>query len=143
VIRETFALCAFEGRCRTFPVAEFAGFKDLGGDTLDKVDVYIGYCDAVVHLVGSMTGADPSKRELRALLTKYPDLDNKLPPLDEVLKKGVAVSYTQWEAWLALYHGKRLFIAKAAESCPYRKLYPTGAKPRITRCLRSWETFSN
>ena len=28
-------------------------------------------------------------------------------------------------------------------ACPYRKLYPTGAKPRITRCLRSWETFSN
>jgi hypothetical protein len=27
--------------------------------------------------------------------------------------------------------------------CPYRKLYPTGARPRITRCLRSWETFSN
>src|ERR1700731_2106373 len=28
-------------------------------------------------------------------------------------------------------------------SCSYRKLYPTGAKPRITRCFRSWETFSN
>jgi hypothetical protein len=70
-------------------------FKDLGGDTLDKLDVYIGYCDAVVHLVGSMTGADPSERELRALLTKYPDLDNKLPPLGETRKNGIAVSYTQ------------------------------------------------
>src|SRR3984893_13012953 len=29
------------------------------------------------------------------------------------------------------------------EGCPYRKLYPTGAKPRITRCFCSWETFSN
>jgi hypothetical protein len=29
------------------------------------------------------------------------------------------------------------------DGCPYRKLYPTGAKPRITRCFRSWETFSN
>src|ERR1700731_4879109 len=28
----------------------------------------------------------------------------------------------------------------AGKACPYRKLYPTGAKPRITRCLRSWET---
>src|SRR5580658_778185 len=27
-------------------------FKDLGGDTLDKLDVYIAHCDAVVHLVG-------------------------------------------------------------------------------------------
>ena len=32
-------------------------FKDLGGDTLDKLDVYIGHCDAVVHLVGDMCGA--------------------------------------------------------------------------------------
>ena len=29
------------------------------------------------------------------------------------------------------------------DRCPYRKLYPTGAKPQITRCFRSWETFSN
>jgi hypothetical protein len=87
-------------------------FKDLGGDTLDKLDVYIGHCDAVVHLAGSMTGADPGERELRALLTKYPDLDNKLPPLGEMRKNGIAVSYTQWEAWL----GKRLLIAKAAKT---------------------------
>jgi Domain of unknown function (DUF4062) len=33
-------------------------FKDLGGVTLDKLDVYIKACDAVVHLVGDMTGAD-------------------------------------------------------------------------------------
>jgi len=26
-------------------------FVDLGGDTLDMLDVYIGHCDAVVHLV--------------------------------------------------------------------------------------------
>ena len=109
-------------------------FKDLGGDTLDKLDVYIGYCDAVVHLVGSMTGADPSERELRALLTKYPDLDNKLPPLDEVLKKGVAVSYTQWEAWLALYHGKRLFIAKAAESA---ERGPNYAPTKVSRAAQA------
>jgi hypothetical protein len=30
-------------------------FKDLGGDMLDKLDVYIAACDAVVHLVGDMT----------------------------------------------------------------------------------------
>jgi hypothetical protein len=109
-------------------------FKDLGGDTLDKLDVYIGHCDAVIHLAGSMTGADPGERELRALLTKYPDLDNKLPPLDEVLKKGVAVSYTQWEAWLALYHGKRLFIAKAAESA---ERGPNYAPTKVSRAAQA------
>jgi hypothetical protein len=69
--------------------------------TRDKLDVYIAHCDAVVHLVGDMTGSDPGERALRALLVKYPDLTNILPPLGEALNNGVGVSYTQWEAWLA------------------------------------------
>jgi tetratricopeptide (TPR) repeat protein len=91
-------------------------FKDLGGDTLDKLDVYIAHCDAVVHLVGALTGSDPGERELSALLAKYPDLTGTLAPLGEALWDGGGVSYTQWEAWLALYHSKRLLIAKAAET---------------------------
>ena len=65
-------------------------FKDLGGDTLDKLDVYIAHCDAVVHLIGDMTGAYPGERELCALLAKYSDLTDILPPLGEALKNGVA-----------------------------------------------------
>ena len=91
-------------------------FKDLGGDTLDKLDVYIAHCDAVVHLIGNMTGSNPGEPALCALRTKYPDLTDKLPPLGEALRNGVSLSYTQWEAWLALYHGKLLFIAKAGDS---------------------------
>ena len=91
-------------------------FKDLGGETLDKLDVYIADCDAVVHLVGDMTGSFPGERGLSALLAKYPDLATKLPPLSAALKDGAGVSYTQWEAWLALYHGKLLLIARAAET---------------------------
>jgi hypothetical protein len=91
-------------------------FKDLGGDTLDKLDVYIAHCGAVVHLVGNITGADPGERELRALLAKYPYLTGTLPPLGEALKNGIPVSYTQWEAWLALSHDKLLLVAKAAET---------------------------
>ncbi len=103
-------------------------FKDLGGDTLDKLDVYIAHCDAVVHLVGDMTGSAPGEHALRALRAKYPDLADKLPPLGEALKNGSGVSYTQWEAWLALYHGKLLFIAKAADSAERGPKYtPTDA----------------
>ena len=91
-------------------------FKDQGRGTLDKLDVYIADCDAVVHLAGDMTGSAPGEHALRALRAKYPDLADKLPPLGEALANGSGVSYTQWEAWLALYHGKLLFIAKAAES---------------------------
>ena len=41
-------------------------FKDLGGDTLDKLDVYIVHCDAVVHLVGNMTGSAPGELVFRS-----------------------------------------------------------------------------
>jgi hypothetical protein len=93
-------------------------FKGLGGDTLDKLDVYIAHCDAVVHLVGEMTGSAAGEREQQALLRKYPDLTVRLPPLEDVLRRGVEISYTQWEAWLALYHGKLLLTAKAEPIAP-------------------------
>jgi hypothetical protein len=93
-------------------------FKDLGGVTLDKLDVYIKACDAVVHLVGDMTGADAKEFSTKAILDKYPDLPEKLPPLGNALAKGIGISYTQWEAWLALYHGKALLIAKADDAAP-------------------------
>jgi tetratricopeptide (TPR) repeat protein len=103
-------------------------FKDLGGDTLDKLDVYIAHCDAVVHLVGDMTGSAPGELALHALRKKYPDLTDKLPPLCEALRNGISVSYTQWEAWLALYHDKRLFIAEAGDSAERGPKYaPTAA----------------
>jgi hypothetical protein len=93
-------------------------FKGLGGDTLDKLDVYIAHCDAVVHLVGEMTGSAPGERDVQALLRKHDRLRAALPPLDAALGRGEAVSYTQWEAWLALYHGKKLLIAKAEPAAP-------------------------
>jgi hypothetical protein len=73
-----------------------------------------------------------------SLLAKYPDLANKLPALGVALKNDIAVYYTQWEAWLALYHGKCLLIAKAAETAERGPNYaPTDAcallRPRIWR----------
>jgi hypothetical protein len=68
-------------------------FKDLGRGILDELDVYIEHCDAVVHLVGDMTGSDPGEHALGALRAKYPDLAAKLPPLGEALRNGSGVSY--------------------------------------------------
>ena len=41
-----------------------------------------------------------------------------MPPLYEALTNGALIPYTQWEAWLALYHGKALLIAKAKTAAP-------------------------
>jgi hypothetical protein len=59
-------------------------------------------------------------------MVKHSDLQQKLPPLGEALRTGVALSYTQWEAWLAIYHRKPLVIAKAAAGAPRQK---TGYAP--------------
>jgi len=75
-------------------------FKDLGSVTLDKLDVYIAACDAVVHLVGDMTGAAAKAESTKAIVTKYTDLMDKLPPLQQILESRLDISYTQWEAWL-------------------------------------------
>jgi tetratricopeptide (TPR) repeat protein len=108
-------------------------FKALGGDTLDKLDFYIAHCDAVVHLVGEMTGSAPGEREQQALLRKYPDLSTSLPPLDDALRRGAQISYTQWEAWLALYHVKLLLIAKAEPVAPRGPKFAPTEKSRAAQ----------
>jgi tetratricopeptide (TPR) repeat protein len=86
-------------------------FKALGGDTLMRLGAYIGRCEAVVHIVGNMTGSAPGEFGLQALLSRHPDIKSKLPPLGVAIDAGSAISYTQWEAWLALYYDRDLIIA--------------------------------
>jgi len=87
-------------------------FNDLGRGILDELDTYITHCDAVVHFVGDMTGSAPVERDVRALLAKHPHLATDLPPVGN----GEGLSYTQWEAWLTLYHKKELYIAAASDN---------------------------
>ena len=102
-------------------------FGDLGTGTLEKLDTYIAKCDAVIHLVGDMTGTAATQFETDALLRRHPDLPATLPPIAEALASKTPISYTQWEAWLALYHHKLLLIAKADPIArrPKKKYAPT------------------
>ena len=93
-------------------------FKDFGTVTLDKLDRYIAGCDAVVHLVGDMTGAAAKDASTSAIVGKCPGLADKLPPLREPLQNRRDIAYTQWEAWLALYHDKLLPIAVPGDDAP-------------------------
>jgi hypothetical protein len=110
-------------------------FKDLGSVTLDKLDVYIAACDAVVHLVGDMTGATAKAQSTKAIVGKYPDLTDKLPPLRQPLADRLDISYTQWEAWLALYHDRLLLIAKADDDAPRGPQFAPTAASRAAQRL--------
>jgi hypothetical protein len=106
-------------------------FKDYGGAMLGKLDLYITACDAVVHLVGDMTGSEPASTNF--ISSKYPDLFDKLPPLREALDKRLGISYTQWEAWLAIYHGKVLLIAQAENGAPRGPNYSPTVRSRAAQ----------
>jgi tetratricopeptide (TPR) repeat protein len=96
------------------PDLDVAAQEDFGvtdGTTLEKLDDYIRQCEGVIHLIGKATGAVPEEPAVAALLAAYPDFAQRLPPLAEPLRQPQpGFSYTQWEAYLAIYHRRPLFI---------------------------------
>jgi hypothetical protein len=92
-------------------VAVQEDFIVTGGSTIEKLDDYICACDGIIHLIGKAAGAVPEEPAVAALLKRYPDFGKKLLPLAPFLSKPQpGFSYTQWEAYLALYHKRQLFI---------------------------------
>jgi hypothetical protein len=63
-------------------------FIAAGTETLDKLDDYIRECEAVVHLVGDMTGAIACPSAVTAIKERYPDLAIRFPLLAEALSAG-------------------------------------------------------
>jgi tetratricopeptide (TPR) repeat protein len=87
--------------------------------TLDKLVLYMKECDAVIQLVGDMTGAVASDLAVEALFESEPALPRNISFLatpDDAAKLGV--SYTQWEGYLAHHYGKRLIVCAAEPSAP-------------------------
>ncbi len=103
------------GRGATVRIQE--RFVQNGHPTLSLLNSYIAKCDAVIHLVGDRTGKPdkhgiPGPENLKSLTDKLPDLLSRLGLSQSDLG---SISYTQWEALLAIYHNKPLFIAKPKE----------------------------
>ena len=97
-------------------VAVQEDFVVTGGKTLEKLDTYIRHCDAVIHLIGKATGGVPEESAVAALLALYSDLGTRLPPLaDHLSKPQPGFSYTQWEAYLAIYHERPLFVYRPTD----------------------------
>jgi hypothetical protein len=97
-------------------VAVQEDFVVSGGSTLQKLDDYVKACDGVVHLIGKATGAVPEPVAVEGLLARYPDFGERLPTLSDGLQQpDPRFSYTQWEAYLAIYHKRPLFIYRAAD----------------------------
>jgi tetratricopeptide (TPR) repeat protein len=93
-------------------------FIVTGDGTLEMLDAYIQGCDGVIHLVGDMGGAMAGPQSVAAIEARYPELASRFPLAEFLQPDGPSLSYTQWEAWLALWHGKKLFIAIPDDAAP-------------------------
>ncbi|EAR21585.1 tetratricopeptide repeat protein [Nitrococcus mobilis] len=87
------------------------------GKLLQTLDTYIrDHCDALLHLVGRQGGQTLKPDELRWLLDSYDDFPARFPFLAPALHASPpALTYTQLEAWLALYHGKRCHLYRPGD----------------------------
>jgi hypothetical protein len=65
-----------------------------------------------------MTGSSPPLLATENLLARYADFTQRLPVLARQIAALQAVSYTQWEAYLAVYHQKPLILAVPRDSAP-------------------------
>jgi tetratricopeptide (TPR) repeat protein len=94
-------------------------FAASGEPTLEKLSEQIRACDVVVHLIGDLPGALAAPRSVEALRDQCPDLARRFPVLAAHLAPGgPPLSYTQWEAWLALYHRRRVIVAMPQAGAP-------------------------
>jgi hypothetical protein len=76
---------------------------------------YVEQCEAVIHFVGKMAGSTPAASSVDDLLRRSPELETRLAEgglAHDVLK---TLTYTQWEAWLAIGFRKSLIIVAPAE----------------------------
>jgi hypothetical protein len=101
------------------PTLDVAAQKDFlvsGRSTLQKLDDYIKACDGVVHLIGKATGKIPEPVAVKDLLARYPHFAERLPSLSDRLQQAdPRFSYTQWEAYLAIYHERPIFIYRPVD----------------------------
>ena len=91
-------------------VSEQADFA-VGGDTLlEKLDLYISECSAVIHLIGEAAGASATPLEVDAFLRARPAFLSRHGAMRAGLGDCHRLSYTQWEACMALDHGVPLYL---------------------------------
>ena len=83
-------------------------------DTVEKLDGYIRQCEVVVHLVGELPGSTANEKAVASYLKSEPDFLANQPELRDTIKGPngdfPGISYTQWEAFIAIHHGIPLLV---------------------------------
>lgn len=91
----------------------------VGRTTLEKLDTHLAKCDAVIHVIGDGLGYVPPESAVGALLARHPEFLPRLNETTGIIREQLGqCSYTQWEAYLAVFHGVRLHIYRPDDGAP-------------------------
>lgn len=85
-------------------------FPQVAVDTVQKLADEIALCSVVIQLVGAKAGAIADPAAVAQYLKAEPDFLRGHPELRTALGDFSGISYTQWEAFIALHHGIKLLV---------------------------------
>jgi tetratricopeptide (TPR) repeat protein len=85
-------------------------FPQVAVDTVQKLADEIALCSVVIHLVGAKAGAIADPAAVAQYLKAEPNFLSQHPQLRADLGDCSDISYTQWEAFIALHHGIKLLV---------------------------------
>ena len=100
VVRER--LAALGTRTKRLHVRHQKDFVQQGVLTLQMLETEVAKSELVIHVLGAQAGKIPPLEQVDALLARHPDFAIRFPEVAAAARQE-QVSYTQWEAWLALY----------------------------------------
>ncbi|MBI3824036.1 MAG: hypothetical protein HY289_15315 [Planctomycetes bacterium] len=101
-------LARFLQRTKKVHVRHQDDFFHHGVPTLHMLEEEIIKSTFVVHIIGAEPGWAPPIDQVEGFLKRHDTFEKKYPDIAKVARTGV-ISATQWEAWLALFFGKRLY----------------------------------
>jgi tetratricopeptide (TPR) repeat protein len=101
-------LASFLDRTKTIHVRHQDDFFHRGVKTLHALAEEIVKSQCVVHIIGAEPGWTPPVDQVETFLERNKGFLERFPAVAEAARAG-QLSATQWEAWLALFFGKRLY----------------------------------
>jgi hypothetical protein len=133
------------------PVRYQEDFAHHGVPTVHMLEEQIRTSDVVLHILGCQSGAKAPAEQVEAFLGRHPKFAERFADIAADGRNG-QISYTQWEAWLALFFGKRLYVYQVpadsaalqpaqqthAQRLRQREVYPRTApdKPALLEEIR-------
>jgi len=100
-------LAALLQRTKKVHVRHQDDFFHHGVKTLRMLEEEIMASEFVIHVIGREPGWCPPMDQVNELLDRHPKFSQQRPDIAAACRAGT-ISATQWEAWLALFLGKRL-----------------------------------